>query len=288
MEEASRPQIALQFYISKGLKPWQAAGLVGTFMQESGSGLNPSAIGDNGSAFGIYQARGDRFNLIKNVAKKRGTSWKDFQTQLEASWIDLTTRETYSYNKLRSAKNIEQAAEAAIAFERPIGWSRQNPRNGHGWKNRLAFAKSLAGSAGSVSKEKPAGKTDPAAKDDAIPVKDRNPMDVANELDFSDEGDFGFGEETEDEGMEFDPLFSDEEEMFAEDDSDILDFLSDPPGPIVEDTFGAYWPQETDGLGIPDPPPPPPEFGDFVQIPDPPTTFRDRVLGITRRKEEDV
>src|SRR5690606_32090178 len=43
----------------------------------------------------------------------------------------------------RSAATVEAAAEAAINFERPAGWTRENPRGGHGWGRRLAYAQGL-------------------------------------------------------------------------------------------------------------------------------------------------
>ena len=279
-------QYALSFYTARGLKPWQAAGFVGNLMQESGRGLNPEAMGDGGTSFGIAQWRGDRFTALKKFAAARGSSWKNLHTQLEFSLHELKTRETYAWGKLRAAKNVEQAAVAAISYERPLGWSRDNPKNGHGWKNRLGFSHAISGKAASLQSqdqtENMGGGTgaggsdtgvayDRAGKDDMIPGA-------------ADAGGGG-GEEIDWEGgeMAFDPLFQDEEEDFLLEDEDLFgDFMPDAPSP--EGLFSAYYPQEVDLSGIPDPPPPP-EFGGITELPPVPTTFRDRLLGIGGEEE---
>lgn len=140
----SRPQQALQFFISKGWKPWQAAGIVGNLMQESGKGLNPKAVGDQGASHGIAQHRGPRFRQLQNFARVRGTGWDDFQTQLEFVEHEMRTSETGTFERLSAAKNLDDATAAFIGFERPKGWTAANPKAGHGWSNRLSFAKGLS------------------------------------------------------------------------------------------------------------------------------------------------
>ena len=45
--------------------------------------------------------------------------------------------------RLKQTKNIDQALLVAIAFERPRGYTSQNPENGDGFANRSKYARSL-------------------------------------------------------------------------------------------------------------------------------------------------
>lgn len=146
---SDRAAFAMQFYQqhpTNPLAPHQAAGLVGNFQQESGRALNPTAVGDNGTSFGIGQWRGDRFKALQDFARQRQKPWQDFETQLDFALHEGETTEREAFTRLRSATNVEEATAAGIGFERPRGFTWENPRGGHGWGNRLSFANSLAGS----------------------------------------------------------------------------------------------------------------------------------------------
>ena len=68
----------------------------------------------------------------------------DLDTQIRfADWELRKGSEKAVGKRLAAAKNIDEALEAAIGYERPRGYSVANPRNGHGWDNREKFAKSL-------------------------------------------------------------------------------------------------------------------------------------------------
>lgn len=307
MASQNNAQIALNFYMRQGLKPWQAAAFVGTLMQESGPNLNPVAKGDNGTAFGIAQWRGDRFNRLKAFAKKKGTTWDNFQTQLEYSVYEGQNYETYAWNKLRAAQNVEQAAAAAISYERPLGWTRENPKNGHGWSNRLKFAVQMMGHAKTMMSASDQGENmggpvgsgpdnepayDSAAKDDMIPGAKAASIEdnIYSEEDTTlgeDDMVYGGG------GMNFDEIFSAEEMDFATSDDDdwgdgiFGDLMSSAASlPPPESMFSAYWPSHNDETGLDEPPPPPPQFGGVEELPTPSNIFRARLLGFG--KEEDV
>jgi hypothetical protein len=96
-----------------GLAPHQAAGVVGNLMQESGGGI-PSwgPTGDNGTAWGAAQWRGDRFNGLKQFAKDNGLDYKS--TEAQQGWMrhELTTTHSDAYDALRAATSPEDAATA--------------------------------------------------------------------------------------------------------------------------------------------------------------------------------
>lgn len=149
------------FYVSQGLNPTAAAGIVGNFMQESGTQLNPTAVGDQGTAFGIGQWRGKRFANLRSFANQLRTDWKDRETQglfalWEMGYEPLTGlgvqgagfgSERAAGQRVFNAETVEDAAFAMAGFERPRGWKgfgATDPKNIHGWDNRLKFSQQLA------------------------------------------------------------------------------------------------------------------------------------------------
>jgi len=65
------------------------------------------------------------------------------KTQLEFIDKELHTRETGTLAKLQGAKTPEQAAAAFIDYERPSGWTPQNPAGGMGYQSRINLARSV-------------------------------------------------------------------------------------------------------------------------------------------------
>jgi hypothetical protein len=132
---------------ARGLTDVQAAGVIGNLMQESS--LNPGARnagdGNDGSdSVGIGQWNGDRAKALKSFAAAAGASPDDVGTQLDFLVHELKTSEGGAYQRLLAATNVDEATAAMISFERPQGWSADNPRGGHGWSNRLAAASKAA------------------------------------------------------------------------------------------------------------------------------------------------
>lgn len=72
---------AYNYYLNRGVKANVAAGIVGNLYKESG--LNPNAVGDKGTAYGVAQWRGDRLSNLKKYASNRGRSYTDLNTQLD-------------------------------------------------------------------------------------------------------------------------------------------------------------------------------------------------------------
>lgn len=123
---------ALEFFQSKGLSAFQAAGIVGNLIHESG--LNTTIKGDGGKAFGIAQWHPDRQKGLKELAKSRGTDISDFDTQLEYVWQELNSTEKKALDKLLNSKNTQEATMAFMSYERP-----GNPQ----FQKRLGYANGL-------------------------------------------------------------------------------------------------------------------------------------------------
>ena len=143
-DAAGRASEAMAFFMKKGYSQVQAAGVVGNLIQESN--LRPAgAVGDNGTAFGVAQWRGERLTRLKRFAAANGKPWEDFETQLAFVDLELQSSEKTAGDKLRTAKTVEEATAAFIGYERPKGWRHDNPSGGHGWSNRLGHAAKIAG-----------------------------------------------------------------------------------------------------------------------------------------------
>ena len=109
----SPQQVAMAFFMGKGLSPAQAAGIVGNLQQESN--IDPNAPGG-----GIAQWIGDRWTNLVNFAAANGTSPNDFQTQLNFLWQELNTSESGSLTALRQTNDPAAAAQSfSDNFERP-------------------------------------------------------------------------------------------------------------------------------------------------------------------------
>jgi len=142
-QEAKRRQ-AMEFYIRQGYSPAQAAGMVGNLMVESTSALNPMAVGDNGTSYGISQWRGDRRRDLSDFAKGRGLDPNAFDTQLRYSNMELQGPEAAAGAKIRGASTPQEAATAATDFFRPAGWKRNDPSNAMHLNDRVQNALEVA------------------------------------------------------------------------------------------------------------------------------------------------
>lgn len=145
-----RQSYAMKKIMAAGYTKEQAAGLVGNMIQESGGSLkttarNPGDGRDGSDSIGILQWNADRAQRLKAYAASKGTSWDDYDTQLEFILVELNTTEKAAGDKLRAARTVEEAAgAAATAYIRPQG-SQSGATASHGWKNRRDNALRLAG-----------------------------------------------------------------------------------------------------------------------------------------------
>lgn len=104
-----------------GLAPHQAAGIVGNLVNESGQDLNPwGPTGDNGTAWGTAQWRGDRLARLKQIP-----NYQTVEGQQAFMRQELDGSENKAYQALQAAKTPEEAAHAWDSlYERSDGSTR--------------------------------------------------------------------------------------------------------------------------------------------------------------------
>lgn len=97
-----------------GLAPHQAAGVVGNLVNESGQDLNPwGPSGDNGTAWGTAQWRGDRLAKLKSMYPD---SYQTTEAQQAFMRHEMDTTENGAYRALLSAQSPEEAATAVNKY----------------------------------------------------------------------------------------------------------------------------------------------------------------------------
>ena len=139
-----RPLYVKKVLQELGWTDFQAAAMVGQFMQESYTDLRCSVWGDHHTAFGIAQWRGNRLTDLKLFAKKLNKDISDLDTQARFVNWELTKGSEKGVGRLlKKAENIDEALKIAIAYERPRGYTLAHPENGDGFANRCMYAKSL-------------------------------------------------------------------------------------------------------------------------------------------------
>ncbi len=149
--DLSRPEQAMSFLESYGWKRHQAAAIVGQGIWESGGKdhIHTTALGDNGTAHGGYQWRGDRYigrdGLLAYTRRTfPGRSSTDPEVQLSfVNWELTEGNEKRAGRLLKAATNVEEATEAFIGYLRPVHFKWDNPRAGHGFARRLEHAQKL-------------------------------------------------------------------------------------------------------------------------------------------------
>lgn len=125
-----------------------ASGLLGQFAGESNfnvNAINRNDGADGSHSIGIGQWNGRRGRALKAFAASQGKPVNDFETQLDFAMHELRTTEAGVGRRLAAARTVEEATAAAVGFERPRGWTPDNPTAALGWKHRLAAAQSIYG-----------------------------------------------------------------------------------------------------------------------------------------------
>jgi hypothetical protein len=144
--ELSNPsKTAYNFFISKGLKSFQAAGIVGNLMQESNV-IATSVQYGGGAGRGIAQwSVGGRWDHDSGdnmawYASKHGLDRWSLTAQLDFIWYELTSFGGYGLSALRGSTNV---VDATIAFERDFEGCGQCDES-----TRIAYAEQVLGSHG--------------------------------------------------------------------------------------------------------------------------------------------
>jgi hypothetical protein len=133
----------MAYLTSKGLSPVQAAGIVGHGFAESGN--NPiGAAGDAGRSNGYFQWDPQRFANMKAFAAKEGKDWRDRTAQLDFALYEAKN-DPRVWDSLSKAQTVEDATTAWMHFERPQGYTPQNPQGGLHYDKRLGAARRSLG-----------------------------------------------------------------------------------------------------------------------------------------------
>ena len=150
-----RPLYAKKVLMELGWKDYQAAAMVGQFMQESYTDLRTNVWGDNKTALGLAQWRDNYNKATGEHSPGRLTDLAKFAAGLNKSITDLDTQARFVHweltqgsekalgKKLKATKNIDEALLVAIGYERPRGYTPDAPQNGDGFANRSKYAKGL-------------------------------------------------------------------------------------------------------------------------------------------------
>jgi hypothetical protein len=136
---------AFDYFVSQGLSPQQAAGIVGNLQGESGQAINPLAVNpgdgrDGSDSVGIAQWNGARAQALKEYAASQGKPWTDLNTQLGFLHSELKGPEAAAYQRLMAAKTPEEAGQAMLAFERPKDWNKPGAHPERGQYAASAYA----------------------------------------------------------------------------------------------------------------------------------------------------
>jgi hypothetical protein len=126
---SNNAQKAYNYFVSQGLSPQGAAGLVGNFQQESGPTLDTHA--DNGSHFGIVQWSASRWSSL--LSHESGKNPYDLATQLDFAWYELNSSSYKSsvLEPLKTATSTDAAAEVVFQYYEAPGDSTLPDRQGN-------------------------------------------------------------------------------------------------------------------------------------------------------------
>lgn len=138
------PLYAYNWFIQHGYSPAAAAGIVGNIHAESS--FNPGASGDQGSAHGLFQVRGERWAGLQDYAKRNNLDPHSMDASLgyadEEMRLGKDPGAAHAFNALQDVKDPSQAAQIFMAnYERPNADPRINNIAG-----RQSYANQIYGS----------------------------------------------------------------------------------------------------------------------------------------------
>jgi hypothetical protein len=137
------PAALAEEFAKRGYGPNAVAGILGNFKTESG--MRPDAMGDGGTSGGLGQWHKDRFANLKNFAAQQGADWRDPRVQVAFTDHELRTTESPVMQRLQAARTPEEAAKAFVGFERPAGYTPNNPTGAMYMDRRIAGAREFGG-----------------------------------------------------------------------------------------------------------------------------------------------
>ena len=159
-----------------GYTPAAIAAILGA--AEAESSFNPKAKGAAGEV-GIFQWRGPRLDALKQFAESRGGDIYDPTIQTDFLDNELRTTEGRAGKILFSAQTPEDAALGMMHYERPAGYTRDNPTAGHNWSGRLGAAQNYYNTLFDGQTTAPSASNIPAPNQEAASPM-MNPADLAS------------------------------------------------------------------------------------------------------------
>lgn len=104
--------------LAGGLAPHMVDGIMMNGHDESG--FDPSAVGDNGNAFGILQWNGPRMRALKEFAASMGADAADPAIQAKFTLYELNGPEKAAYERMKATTTPGEAGAAFVNYyERP-------------------------------------------------------------------------------------------------------------------------------------------------------------------------
>lgn len=162
-------------------QPHHAAGMVGSFVQETGNFrrdvIDFDIRGDDGTAHGLMQWRGQRYNNLVSYARGKNINPKNIRTQVAFALEEASPDSRYAdhgsvraIQQFKTAKTVQEAATAFVHAERPAGYD-GNPNNAHDLSKRINHATSSIKNyegGGYSDRQDPATRNDPDVRNAAI------------------------------------------------------------------------------------------------------------------------
>lgn len=136
---------AMQMAMLHGFDKDAAAGIVGNWIYESGGNLNPKAVGDSGSSYGIAQWHNDdwvagdaghgRWKELIDWANANNSDWTDFRTQVLFGLYELTKGREKGNYYANNGNWKQQARNYTSNVERPSASAKESSMS-----SRISYA----------------------------------------------------------------------------------------------------------------------------------------------------
>jgi hypothetical protein len=135
------------YFLGQGYSPYGSAALAGNAQHESGG--NTRILGDSGTSQGIFQWHNgpdvQRRAALQKYAQDNNLDVNDELTQLQFANHELSNVYPDIGSKLKNAPDLKTAADQAMHFLRPAGYTPDNPGGGLAYAQRYNNAAPYVG-----------------------------------------------------------------------------------------------------------------------------------------------
>lgn len=115
---------AVQMAMVQGFDKESASAIVGNWLYESGGALNPNALGDNGTSYGIAQWHNERWDELIRWAKENNSDSSDYRTQVLFGLHELIRGREKGNFYANNGSRLEQTRNYMNNVERPSAEAR--------------------------------------------------------------------------------------------------------------------------------------------------------------------